>query len=274
MRIDAHQHFWKYHPVKEAWIDHTMHKIKRDFLPVDLHPVLQSNHFDGCVAVQADESIEETRFLLQLAADNDWIKGVVGWLDFFDPKLESHLDHFSSNKNFKGLRHILQAKPSGFILRPRFLKGIAALEQYGLTYDILVCHDQLADAISLVENFPNQHFVLNHIGKPKISLGVDKNWVSNINILSKHENVCCKISGMVTESENWTWQAADFDPFIDVVANAFGTDRLLFGSDWPVNLVAAQYKEVVGVVESFFKDASSKDVAKIMGLNAQRFYRI
>lgn len=274
MRIDAHQHFWIYNPIRDAWIDETMQKIKRDFLPNDLHPILKSNKIDGCIAVQADESEEESLFLMNLASENDFIKGVVGWLDFFDPNLESKLNTFSQNNKFKGLRHILQAKPDGYMLHPKFQKGLSKLEKFGLTYDILVYERQLLEAIKLVESFPNQRFVLNHIGKPKISLGLDERWVSNIIELSKHENLYCKISGMVTETENKIWQTSDFYPFIDTVVKAFGVDRIMFGSDWPVNLLAADYNEVLGIVESFFKGSSQNDFDKIMGLNAQQFYQI
>ena len=274
MRIDAHQHFWKYHPIKDAWIDQSMQRLQRDFIPIDLQPFLESNNFDGCVAVQADESIAENHFLLQLAAENDWLKGVVGWLDFFDSKLESHLDFFSENKKFKGIRHILQGKPICYMLQPEFLKGFAMMAKYDLTYDILIRHDQLAEAIQLVAHCPNQRFVLNHIGKPNISLGLQKDWLNNINTISKFENVVCKISGLVTETEQWKWKTDDFSPFLDAVVNAFGTDRLLFGSDWPVSLLAAEYSEVVAIIFSNFKDASNSDLNKIMGLNAQRFYRL
>ena len=274
MRIDAHQHFWKFHPVKDAWIDQSMQKLQRDFMPIDLQSFLESNNFEGCVAIQADESIAENHFLLQLAVENEWIKGVVGWLDFFDSKLESHLDFFSENKKFKGIRHILQAKPSGFMLQSQFLKGLTTMSKNDFTYDLLVRLEQLPEAIQLVEHFPNQRFVLNHIGKPKISLGLQKNWLNNINALSKHENVSCKISGLVTETEHWKWKTNDFSPFLDVVVNAFGTDRIIFGSDWPVSLLAAEYSEVVAIISSYFKDASSSDLNKIMGLNAQSFYRL
>ncbi|WP_163400042.1 amidohydrolase family protein [Flavobacterium fluviatile] len=274
MRIDAHQHFWIYHPVKDAWIDDSMQKIQRNFLPSDLFPILQAHDFEGCIAVQADESVNETRFLLNLADQNDWIKGVVGWLDFFDPELGATLDFFSTNKKLKGLRHIVQGKPAGYMLQPDFLRGISLLEKYGLTYDLLVYQHQLEEVIQLVEHFPNQKFVLDHIGKPKMEGKPDVNWSFSINKLAKHPNVSCKLSGLVTESVDWKWQQVDFDLYIDVIVNSFGTDRLLFGSDWPVQLLASEYHEALHIVLSYFKDYASDEVDKIMGLNARRFYNL
>ena len=274
MRIDAHQHFWKYNPVKHSWINDTMQVIQRDFLPNHLRPILEGSCIQGCIAVQADESEEETDFLLRLAHENDFIKGVVGWLDFFDNDFDEKLAFYSQNKNFKGVRHILQGKPEGFLLQNKFKENLAKLERYHLTYDLLVFENQLPEVIELVKHFPNQRFVLDHIGKPKISNGLDENWVANIAQLSQFENVYCKISGMVTETENWNWTVSNFYPFMDVVVNAFGLDRLFFGSDWPVCLLAAEYEKVLAIVTSYFKEYSDEEVYKVMGINASKFYSI
>lgn len=274
MRIDAHQHFWKYDPVRDAWINNSMQVIQKDFLPNDLFPILKANNIQGCIAVQADESEEETNFLLRLADENDFIKGVVGWLDFFDNDFDEKVAFYSQNRRFKGLRHILQGKAKGFFLQDKFKQSLGKLERYNLTYDCLVFENQLPELIELVKHFPNQRFVLDHIGKPKISLGLDENWVANIKQLSQFENVYCKISGMVTETENWNWTISDFNSFMEVVANAFGVDRILYGSDWPVCNLAAQYEQVLAIVASYFKEYSKNDLNKIMGDNAIKFYNI
>jgi L-fuconolactonase len=274
MRIDAHQHFWKYDPVRDAWIDKSMKVIQKDFLPNDLLPILTSNNIEGCIAVQADESEEENDFLLCLADESDFIKGVVGWLDFFDEDFDEKLAFYSQHKSLKGLRHILQGKTKGFFLQDKFKQSLGKLGRYNLTYDCLVFENQLSEVIELVKHFPNQRFVLDHIGKPKISLGVDENWVANVKQLSQFKNVYCKISGMVTETENWNWVTADFYSFMDVVVNAFGVDRILFGSDWPVCNLAAKYEQVLAIVTSYFKDYSEEDSNKIMGGNAMKFYNI
>jgi L-fuconolactonase len=274
MRIDAHQHFWKYNPVRDSWISDTMQAIQRDFLPNDLHTILRGNAIQGCIAVQADESEEETDFLLRLADENDFIKGVVGWLDFFDNDFDEKLAYYSKDKSLKGVRHILQGKPEGFFFKKKFKQSLAKLERYNLTYDLLVFENQLPEVIELVKQFPKQRFVLDHIGKPKISLGLDANWVDNITQLSKHENVYCKISGMVTETENCKWTTSEFYPFMDVIVDAFGVDRILYGSDWPVCFLAAEYEQVLAIVTSYFQNYSGQEINKVMGGNAIQFYNI
>lgn len=274
MHIDAHQHFWKYNPIRDAWINDNMQAIKKDFLPIDLKPILKSNNIDGCIAVQADESESETAFLLKLANENDFVKGVVGWVDFFADDVDEKLSFYAQNKDFKGIRHILQGKPKGFMLQDKFRESLSKLGHYNLTYDILIFENQLTEVIALVKQFPNQLFVLNHIAKPQISLGLDAHWVSQIKQLSKYENVFCKISGIVTETENWNWTTSEFYPFIDVVVNAFGVDRIMFGSDWPVCLLGAEYKQVLEILASYFKGASSVEFNKVMGINASKFYNI
>lgn len=275
MIIDSHQHFWNYDPVRDSWIDESMQVIRKDFLPKDLKPILEANSVDGCIAVQADQSEEETEFLLKCAEENSFIKGVVGWLDLRANNVEERLAHYSKNKLFKGVRHIVQGESDeDFMLQPNFLNGIQKLKQFGLTYDILIHQGQLSQAIELVKKCPNQQFVLDHIAKPKISEGVDDVWEKNMRLLASYKNVSCKISGMVTETQDFKWQESDFTTFLDVVVDAFGTDRLLYGSDWPVCLLAGSYKKVFQIIEHYFQDFPKEDILKIMGGNAKRIYKL
>ncbi|MDO5968923.1 amidohydrolase family protein [Flavivirga aquimarina] len=275
MIIDAHQHFWNYDPVRDSWIDDSMQVIRKDFLPKGLRPVLEANNVDGCIAVQADQSEEETEFLLECAKNNPFIKGVVGWLDLRAENIEERLTHYSKHKLFKGVRHIVQAETDdAFMLKPDFLNGINKLEQFGLTYDILIHEGQLSQAVALVEKCPNQQFVLDHIAKPKISNGVDSIWEKHMRALGAYKNVSCKISGMVTETQDFKWQEKDFTPFLDVIVDAFGVDRLLYGSDWPVCLLAGTYGEVIQIVQRYFEKFSKQDVLKVMGENAARIYKL
>ncbi|MBP0904001.1 amidohydrolase family protein [Mariniflexile gromovii] len=274
MVIDAHQHFWNYDPVRDSWINDSMTIIRRDFLPSDLKPILETNGVDGCIAVQADQSEAETEFLLQCAEENPFIKAVVGWVDLLSNSVETQLEHFSKNKLFKGVRHIVQAESETFVLRPDFQNGIGKLEQFGLVYDILVFPHHLENVIKLVQKFPKQQFVLDHIAKPRMSEALDAVWLDNIKTLATHQNVACKISGLVTEVENFQGNEAVFKPFIDAVVEAFGVDRLLYGSDWPVCLLAAEYQKVLEIVQNYFVDFSKEDRAKVMGENAIRIYNI
>jgi len=275
MIIDSHQHFWNYDPVRDSWIDESMQVIRKDFLPKDLKLILEANYVDGCIAVQADQSEEETEFLLKCAQENPFIKGVVGWLDLRADTIEERLAYYSKNKLFKGVRHIVQAESDDeFMLQPDFLNGIQKLEQFGLTYDILIHQGQLEQAIDLVKKCPNQQFVLDHIAKPKISEGIDKVWEHNMRLLASHNNVSCKISGMVTETQDFKWKASDFTAFLDLVVDAFGVDRLLYGSDWPVCLLAGEYKEVLQIIENYFQNFSEEDRQKIMGGNTARIYKL
>ncbi|MCG9793182.1 amidohydrolase family protein [Flavobacterium algicola] len=274
MRIDSHQHFWNFNPVRDSWIDDSMTVIKRDFLPQDLQPILEANKIEGCIAVQADQSEEETTFLLQLANDNSFIKGVVGWVDLRASDVEDRLGFFSKNNLFKGVRHIVQAESEDFLLRKDFRNGISKLEQFGLVYDLLIYPNQLKNAIKLVQEFHNQQFVINHIAKPKIDGDFDSEWEKQIRILATCKNVNCKVSGLVTETADLKWNEAIFTPYLDVVVDAFGIDRLLFGSDWPVCLLAGEYREVLQIIENYFAEYSKEDKEKIMGQNAIRIYKL
>lgn len=271
--IDSHQHFWKYDPVKYSWIGEEMAKIRRDFLPNDLQPVLERNDVDGTVLVQADQSENETVFLLELAEKSAFVKGVVGWVDLSGDDVEERLLHFKKNSLFKGVRHTVYDKHGEFMLEPAFQRGIAALGKLELTYDLLVFDYQLPGAIELVQNFPKQQFVLDHMAKPQISAkGPSERWKNDIQELAASENVFCKISGMFTEAPDLQWERFDFTPYLDVVAKAFGPERLMFGSDWPVSLSAATYEDVLRFIRTYFTSWSAADLQKVMGENAVRFY--
>jgi len=224
MKIDAHQHFWIFDPVRDSWIDESMAVIQRDFLPADLKPILDKHQIDGCVAVQADQSPAETDFLLQHAAKSDFIKAVVGWVDLRAENIEEQLADYNSIDKLKGFRHVLQGDPDrSLMLRPAFMHGIKELERYNFTYDILIFPDQLIYAEELTGAFPNQKFVIDHIAKPYIKKQEIADWAKDIAAVAKHENVWCKVSGMVTEADWQNWQEADFTPYLDVVFEAFGT---------------------------------------------------
>lgn len=271
-RIDSHQHFWQFDPVRDSWIDESMQRIQRDFLPQDLSPVLEKNNFKGCVAVQADQTEAQTHFLLDLAKQNDFIKGVVGWVNLLDNNVTDRLDFFSTEKKLKGFRHVVQGEADDFMLRDDFRRGIEALKTHDYTYDILVFHRQLPAAIDLVNRFPNQAFVLDHIAKPDIKSGEIQSWKENIVELSKAENVLCKISGMVTEA-NWkTWTPDDLKPYLDVVFENFTPERLMFGSDWPVCLVASEYEMVVKTLEDYIAQLPIAQQELIWFKNAEQFY--
>ncbi|HEX9151238.1 MAG TPA: amidohydrolase family protein [Flavobacterium sp.] len=273
-RIDAHQHFWKFDPVRDSWIDGSMQKIQKDFLPEDLLPLLTKNKFSGCVAVQASQSIEETNFLLNLATKNDFIKGVVGWIDLLDDNIAERLAAFSSQKKLKGFRHVVQGEPDDFMLRNDFRNGISELKPFGYTYDILVFHRQLPAAIDLVNRFPDQAFVLDHIAKPDIKSGAIQSWKENIKELAKAENVICKISGMVTEANWHSWTMDDLKPYLDVIFENFSKKNLMFGSDWPVCNLAANYNLVVKTLEEYISQLPTQEQELIWHGNANTFYKL
>jgi L-fuconolactonase len=273
--IDSHQHFWKYNPVNHAWISDDMKVIQRDFLPTDLLPILQQNKIEGCVSVQADQTEEETDFLLELADNHSFIKGVVGWVDLRADNIYERLEHYSQFKKLKGFRHIVQSEnDSEFMLRPNFKNGITELGMYDFTYDILIYHNQLEQAIQFVKLFPDQKFVLDHIAKPDIKSGEYALWQTNIKKLALHQNVFCKISGMVTEGEWDDWKPSDFKIYLDTVVKAFGTERLMYGSDFPVCTLAASYEEQLDIVTAYFSSFKTLEKRKIMGDNASKFYNL
>lgn len=272
--IDAHQHFWKYDPVRHSWINDEMQAIRKDFTPEDLKPVLRQNGVTGCVAVQADQTEAETDFLLALAQKNDFIKGVVGWVDLRAANLQERLEHYQQFTQIKGFRHILQAEEPEFMLTVEFLTGIFQLHKFNFTYDILIHPRHLPTAAHLVRQLPDQQFVIDHLAKPFIKKGELGEWRKEMQIIAKFPNLHCKISGMVTEADMRNWKPADFTPYLDAVTEAFGTDRLIYGSDWPVCLAAASYKDVIGIVRNYFSSFSADEQDAIFRGNATAFYNL
>jgi len=274
LRIDSHQHFWKYNAVRDAWITDDMKVIQRDFHPGDLRPLLSDHRIDGCVAVQADQSPEETMFLLAHAQKHAFIKGVVGWVDLRAENITDQLSHYTKFKKLKGFRHVVQGEPDGFLLQKEFLCGIKALKNFNFTYDILVYSRQLDSVVTFATSFPNQKFVIDHIAKPVIKNQEFDHWAQNMAALARMENVFCKLSGMVTEADWKIWKFEDFTPYLDHVLSCFGGNRLMYGSDWPVCLVAASYSQQLGIVEQYISRLSTHEKEAIMGGNAARFYNL
>ncbi len=274
MRIDAHQHFWNYNPVRDSWIDDKMEVLKRDFLPQSLKKEFDDCGIDGCVAVQADQSQAETNFLLQLASENTFIKGVVGWADLQAKDIEQQLSRLSGNKRLKGIRHIVQAESIDFMQGEAFRRGISALAYFNLTYDILIFPKHLGSALELVRQFPEQPFVIDHIAKPLIKEQAMSPWKEQIREIAQAPNVYCKVSGLATEADWHTWNPNDIYPYLDIVFEAFGTDRLMFGSDWPVCLLAGNYQTTYELVSHHLESFPQADREKVLGLNAQNFYNL
>jgi L-fuconolactonase len=273
-RIDAHQHFWKYSPAEYGWIGEEMEEIRRDFQPADLKRELEALGVDGSVSVQARQTLQETEWLLALADVNPSIAGVVGWVPLADPHVDAELERFSRHPRFKGVRHVLQSEPAEKMRCANFNRGLARLHQYDLTYDILIHHKQLPAAIELVDRHPEQRFVLNHIAKPAIGRELRHSWQTLMLALAERPNVWCKISGMVTEADYRTWTEEQLTPYLDAVLEAFGARRLMFGSDWPVCLVACSYQRWHRIVRDFVGRLSINEQEAIMGGNAVKAYRL
>ncbi|RWY53933.1 amidohydrolase family protein [Mucilaginibacter gilvus] len=273
-KIDAHQHFWKFDPVRDSWISDDMAVIQRDFYPEHLAPVLAENGIDACIAVQADQSETQTNFLIDFAKSNPFIIGVVGWVDLRADDLYERLQHYSKRSVVKGFRHVLQGEAGEFMLGEKFMRGISMLNQYGFTYDVLIRHDQLSYAEQLVAAFPQQKFVIDHLAKPAIKAQETAPWAQQIAAIAQHENVYCKVSGFCTEADWANWHPSDVKPYLDVVFQAFGTDRLMFGSDWPVNLVAGGYNKTVECLNAYLAPFSPADQEKFWGDNAASFYNL
>jgi L-fuconolactonase len=275
MHVDAHQHFWRYSPAEYEWIDDSMAVLRHNFLPDNLKPELESNDFHGSVAVQARQTLEETRWLLELVERSSWILGVVGWVDLRSPDVRSQLKTLAQHSKLVGIRHIVQSEPDDrFLLQPEFMRGISTLEEFNLAYDILIYTRHLPVAAEFVECFPRQRFVLDHLAKPPIRSGNIDSWAQGISRLAAFPNVFCKLSGLVTEADWRHWQPEQIIPFLDVAFESFGPDRLMIGSDWPVCLVAASYAKVVEVVKSYLRQNKPECLDRVLGGNAQRFWRL
>ena len=275
IRLDAHQHFWQYNAAEHTWMTSAMGVLKRNYLPTDLDPLLRDQGFDGSIAVQARQSLEETRWLLGLAAAHPSIRGVVGWVDLCSAGVTAELEGLASNPKLVGVRHVLQDEPDdAFMLRPKFRRGIAQLAQFGLVYDVLIYPRHLPAAAQLVREFPAQQFVLDHIAKPVIADGLLEPWTRDIRELARCPNVACKLSGMVTEARWNAWAPRDFIPYLEVVLEAFGPERLMIGSDWPVCLLSGSYASVMGIVKDFFARLTPAERENVFGGTCARIYRI
>ena len=275
LRVDAHQHFWRYDPVELAWLDDSMAGLRRSFLPDDLSPLLRANGFDACVAVQARSSPAETDFLLELAARHPFVSAVVGWVDLCAPGIDAELERLRVHTALAGFRHIAQAEPDDrFLVSRAFTRGIARLSRHGFSFDLLVVPRQLPAALELARAFPAQRFVLDHIAKPEIRNGAREPWARHVRDLARLPNVCCKLSGLVTEADWAHWTPADIRPYLDVILEAFGAARLMFGSDWPVCLLATSYARGLGLVREYIAALSSNEQNAILGGNARTFYGI
>ena len=272
MQVDTHVHFWKYNKMKDGWITDNMKVLQQDYLPQTISSTLQRNGVDGCVAVQASQAEVETLFLMELAKTHSIIKGVVGWVDLQNENIEERLQYFSQYPIIKGWRHIVQSEPDDFLLRKNFQRGIQTLQPYGYTYDILIYHHQLKPALEFVSQFPEQKIVIDHCAKPDIANKKIDEWKSLIQEIAKHPHVFCKLSGLFTEAKWKQWSPADFYPYLDVVFDAFGTDRLMFGSDWPVILLSGIYVQWKSLLEKYMENFGEEDREKVFGRNAIQSY--
>lgn len=275
MKIDSHQHFWSYNSNDYGWISSDMEVLRKDYLPDQLKTELFSIGFDGSVAVQARQSLAETQWLLNLADQHSFIKGVIGWVDLCSPDVEEQLIQFSGNPKLVGIRHVIQdEQDENFMLRKSFLRGIAYLKKFGLTYDILVFPRHLSNTIQLVSQFPEQVFILDHIAKPSIKDKKISPWKEHIEKLARFRNVYCKLSGMVTEANVKNWKQEELIPYLNIVFDAFGSNRLLIGSDWPVCRLAGSYKQIMQVVLDYIRTFPDQDKKKILGENAIKAYNL
>lgn len=274
-RIDSHQHFWKYNPAEHTWMTDAMQVLKQDFMPADLGPLLNQIGFDGCIAVQARQLIEETNWLLKLSDENDFIKGVVGWIDLRSPNISEVLSGYVNQKKLVGVRHVVHDEADdNFMLQPAFQNGIAALKEFNLTYDLLLFPKHIPVALQLVEKFPEQPFVLDHSAKPFINKKEMSPWKEDLKELAKHPNVFCKLSGMVTEAKWNDWKEDDFKQYLDIVTESFGTNRIMIGSDWPVCTLSGNYSSTMHIVINFANQFSKEINDGILGGNCINFYKI
>jgi L-fuconolactonase len=274
-RIDSHQHFWHYSPAEHTWMTDAMPGLKKDFLPTDLQPLLNQIGFDGCIAVQARQTIEETNWLLNLVDENDFIMGVVGWVDLRSPNIAEVLAGYANRKKLVGVRHVVHDEADdNFMLQPAFQNGIAALKEFNLKYDLLLFPKHIPVALQLVEKFPEQSFVVDHIAKPFISKKEFSPWKEDLKELAKHPNVFCKLSGMVTEAKWHDWKEGDFREYLDIVTGSFGTNRIMIGSDWPVCTLSGKYSATMKIVINYAGQFSKEICDGILGGNCINFYKI
>ena len=272
--IDTHQHFWNYDTTRHDWINEEMRAIRKNFLPEQLAPILKENKVDGCVSVQVDQTTEETDFLLALAKEHSFIKGVVGWVDLRASNLEDTLENYRDAKALKGFRHIIQGQAAGFMLQPNLIQGLKKLATRNYTYDLLIYAPQLKEANEFIKQVTELPIVIDHVAKPNIKDSEMEDWKKEITALAKYPNVYCKISGMATEA-NWeTWTMAGLQPYLDTVVEAFGTERIMFGSDWPVCLVASSYAKWLNGIQNYFNTFSSTEQELIFADNAIKFYKL
>jgi L-fuconolactonase len=275
VKIDAHQHFWRYDPAEYGWIGERMDILKQDYMPEGLRPLPRALGIGGTVAVQARQTVEETRWLLRLSEEHPYVLGVVGWVDLLDPYLEMALEDLASHPRLSGLRHAVQSEPDDrFMLREDFCRGIGMLAEFDLAYDILIDPRHLPVACELVSRFPAQRFVVDHMAKPPIRAGEIATWQEDIRRLAEYPNVYCKVSGMVTEADWERWRLDDLLPYLDVVFDSFGTGRIMLGSDWPMCTLAARYEQVMQLAFDYVSRFSIAEQADLCGGNAQRFYRL
>ncbi len=274
MRIDSHQHFWKYNTSDYVWMSDEHHVIRKDFLPKDLQPLLDEKAIDGSIAVQARQMLEETDFLLDLADKYSMIKGVVGWIPLCDPNVEDYLAQYALQKKIVGFRHVVHDElDENFILRDDFNAGIKALSLYSLCYDVLIYEKHLPQTIQFIDKHPGLPIIVDHIAKPQIQRNAfDHRWAKHISLLAERDHVCCKLSGMVTEVRDPQWDVELLKPYFDVVLKTFGTDRIMFGSDWPVCLLESEYSTWVDTITSLIKGLTPTEQSAIMGGNAARVY--
>ncbi len=273
MTIDSHHHFWKYSASEYGWIDDNMARIRRDFLPADLEKEIRAAGIDGVVSVQARETVEESDALLGFADRRAFIKGVVGWVPLIDPAVGDELDRLRANPKFRGVRHVLQGEPDDrYMLREDFDRGVGMLAGRNLVYDILIFERHLPQTLQLVDRHPNQVFVLDHIAKPRIRDNMLSPWQSRIVELAHRPNVYCKVSGMVTEADYKTWTPQQLKPYFDTVISAFGPKRVMFGSDWPVCLVACEYGRWAELVRGWVAELSADEQQRVMGDTAIEAY--
>ncbi len=273
--IDSHHHFWHYNPQEFGWIDEPMRVIRRDFLPEDLEKEIHAAGVEGVISVQARQSLEETHWLLELAAQHTFIRGVVGWVPLIDPQAPAILEKLTEAKKLRSVRHVLQGEADErYILRPDFNRGIAALRPLGLTYDILIFERHLPQTIEFVDRHPQQVFVLDHIAKPRIKENLLELWQKNIRELARRPHVYCKVSGLVTEADYAGWTKDQLQPYVDTVLEAFGPGRLMWGSDWPVCLVACDYGRWHRLVRQWIAELTPTEQQRILGETAREAYRL